>query len=215
MAAGTIAENNLILNTNHGIAVRLEGASSWKNTRVIHNTVYGATDTAFSINGLNTGIADTLIISNNVFSVGGSGTAYGYHWYPEDAVGGTVKNNYFDGLDYGSSLTISQMRRINGTVFVEPSISLPADFTPVGDLRDGGDSANSLTDDFDNNARPSGSAPDVGCYEAGSGPHWDIQKSFKDSSGSVGDGSDGNGGDGAAGCLIAPSYLNLIAPLSA
>lgn len=49
-----------------------------------------------------------------------------------------------------------------------------------GKLVDGG-AATFVTNDFDTNTRPEGAAPDIGCYESGSGAHWAISSQFKGS----------------------------------
>jgi hypothetical protein len=201
--AGTTVENNLVITSNIGIAARLESeASALRNLRVVHNTVFGATDHAFSIRS--TDSADSsVVVANNAFFTGND-TAYGYRW-PEAIGGAVAEANYYTGLDY-AEVSAPAMIRLAGTeasAFVALSSSVPgADFMPAagGPLVDVGSAVAGTTEDFDLASRPAGAGPDVGAYEQRGdlSDHWAITLDLKGSSGTGGFGAGpGTGASGA------------------
>ena len=164
---GTTVENNLIIAANVGITARLEDeVPQMRNLRVVHNTVYGVTDHAFSIRGCQDSDA-TVVVSNNVFVVVDP-NAFGYR--APDPVGGMVfVANYFTGMDYAeaSAPAVQAITQPLADVFVSPNEALDqADFMPAmgSVLVDAADPATSSADDFDLAARSVGQA-DVGAYE--------------------------------------------------
>jgi len=214
-APGVYIYNNLIVQANNGIAMRLESASSWSNTRVMHNTIYSCSDQfAFSSNG---DIADdTYIISNNVFSVGSyTGSVYGYRWSGTGPA--VVTTNYYDGQSYTELSEPSQMTPISGSTtsyFDEAGDTLPFDFIPQSTFVDTANAAYSLSYDFDDNPRPIGAGPDIGCYEAlkpgvAQANHWIPAESFKTINGTTPPTTTPGPDDGGSGSSLAKYWKHL------
>lgn len=199
---GTFVENNLILGSNQGIAARLEDeAPDMKNLRVVNNTVYDASDHAFSIRGCQKADASVVVTGNAFLAVQASG--FGYRM--PDPVGSMVaKANYFEGKDYAEAAppVMIPLPAAASALFVNPSATLPgADFMlKAGSaLIDAADGPTAPADDFDLAARPSGAGPDVGAYEwqADLSKHWALALAFKGGFGSGG--VPGTGGATGAG----------------
>lgn len=204
---GTRVENNVIVGSNQGIAARLEDeASEMRNLTVRNNTVFGATDYAFSIRGCQNADASVVVTNNALFAVDAKG--FGYRM--PDPLGAMVAAaNYFQGQDYAEAAppVMNPLSAPAGSVFMSPSTAFPgADFRLVSGspLVDHGDAGSAPADDFDLAPRPVGSAPDVGAYESGSDPakHWALAFAFKGSFGSGGGAGAGgarSGGGGSGG----------------
>jgi hypothetical protein len=185
---GTYVENNLIVDADIGIAARLEGeVPLMRNLRVVHNTVYRASDHAFSIRG--TSGADTsVVVANNVFAAVTPG-AYGYRM-PDPVGAMRAAQNYFEGEDYAEAAAPVMIELVAplDSIFARPgSVAATTDFMPVAGsvLVDTGDAMLSAPDDFDVAARPVGSGPDVGAYELGAdlAAHMPIGPAFKGTAG--------------------------------
>jgi len=189
-SAGTAVVNNLIINADDGIVMRLEGAPYFENTAVLFNTVYYIRSydnnrAALDISDAGSNDQSTFVIQNNIFSVGGT-SAFGYRFSPPSSAT-VISNNYFDGMSYQELDEITQMLPLpsgvtEADIFVNPSLTIPgADFMCKGILVDAGTNSG-VNNDFDTNTRPVASGYDIGCYEASSGYHWPINYQFKGSS---------------------------------
>jgi hypothetical protein len=74
---GTLVVNNVIIDADQGIAARLEEeASVMRNLSVVNNTVYGATDNAFSIRGCQAADSSVIVTGNALFAVDAAGFGY-------------------------------------------------------------------------------------------------------------------------------------------
>jgi len=206
---GVQVVNNLILQSNQGIAARLESeASVMRNLTVVNNTVYGATDNAFSIRGCQKADASVIVTGNALFAVGTAG--FGYRM--PDPLGNMIaKANYYEGQDYAEAAppVMNHLAASDGAIFVTASMSVPgADFmlaagSPLIDVADKGTAP---ANDFDLATRPVGAGPDVGAYERrpNLSNHWALALTFKGEFASGGTGSDGgvpmkDGGSGDVG----------------
>ena len=228
---GTQVLNNVIIQSNQGIAARLESeASSMQNLTVVNNTVLGATDYAFSIRGCQQ--ADkSVVVTNNVF-IANDANGYGYRM--PDPVGSMIATaNYYQGLDYAeaSPPVMNKLTAPLSAIFVNPTTSVPgADLMPApgSPLLDKGDPATAPPLDFDLAMRPSGAGPDVGAYERGAASttdggadggapeHWGLELGFKGSTakggipdtggpgagGAPGTGGSGSGSPGGCKCSL-------------
>lgn len=165
---GTVVENNVVVDTDIGIAARLEDeATDMRNLRVVNNTVYRTTDHAFSIRGCATADSSVVVV-NNVFAAVVSG-AFGYRM-PDPTGAMLAAQNRYQGADYGeaSPPVMIPITVPLDTVFASPgSVGANTDFMPLAGsvLVDTGTSTSAASDDYDGATRPSGSAPDVGAYE--------------------------------------------------
>jgi len=210
-AVGTYIINNLVIESSFGIAVRSEGTNNWVHTQVIHNTVWNTNLYGFSVRD-SSSADSTVIIANNVFSVGANyqNTAVGYCWYQMTTNGIIVENNAADGQSNCDNPPVQAFNNDTGPFFTNPGVptSSPGpDFTPIGGLLSAGaaTSVTGVTNDFDTNSR-NANQPDIGCYEANSGTHWAIILGMKGSSTSpITDG--GDGGDGNPASALAPSPI--------
>jgi hypothetical protein len=207
---GTLVLNNVILQSNQGIAARLESeASVMRNLSVVNNTVYDATDSAFSIRGCQQADSSVVVTGNALLAVEASG--FGYRM--PDPVGGMVaRANYYEGQDYAEAAppVMNKLTAAPSALFVNPTTQVPgADFMPAkgSPLVDVADPKTAPADDFDLAMRPVGAGPDVGAYElrADLSNHWALALGFKGSvavglpDGGVGAGGSSGAGGGAAG----------------
>jgi hypothetical protein len=206
---GTIVENNVILDANQGIAARLEDeVSMMRNLSVLHNTVYGVTDYAFSIRG--TQMADaSVVVANNAF-IATDPNAFGYRM-PDDPGAMAAAANYYLGQDYAEAAppVMIKLTAAPSAIFVSPGMMVPgADLAlaPGSPLIDVGSSLAMTTNDFDLSPRPIGNGPDVGAYEShpNAMDHWGLALGLKGSAATgiptdPGSGSTGGSGSGSAG----------------
>ncbi len=211
---GTQVLNNVIVQSDQGIAARLESeATEMRNLSVVNNTVWGATDNAFSIRGCQQADGSVVVTGNALLAVAASG--YGYRM--PDPVGSMVAlANYYQGQDYAEAAppVMNELTAAATAIFVSPSMSVPgADFMLAAGspLLDQADPATAPADDFDLSLRPVGKGPDVGAYElhADLSDHWALGLGFKGSAAmggipdaggpGAGGGSAGNGGSSGNG----------------
>ena len=216
---GTLVVNNVVVASNQGIAARLESeASDMRNLSVVNNTVYDATDYAFSIRGCQNADASVIVTNNAFIAVQPAG--FGYRM--PDPLGAMVaKANYYSGQDYAEAAApiMNKLSSAPSAIFVNASSTIPgADFmlAAASPLVDVGDPATAPSDDFDLATRPSGAGPDVGAYElrADLSSHWALSLGLK---GTAGTGTPGGGGPSSGGCGCdaagAPSSNGWIAAL--
>jgi MYXO-CTERM domain-containing protein len=209
---GTLVMNNVILQSDQGIAARLESeASEMRNLSVVNNTVYGATDNAFSIRGCSQADSSVVVTSNAFLAVQASG--FGYRM--PDPIGSMIATaNYYEGQDYAEAPppVMNKLTAPASALFVSPSMKVPgADFmlAPGSPLVDKGDAKTAPMDDFDLAMRPAGNGPDVGAYELRPdlSDHWALALAFKGSvamgglpdAGGLGTGGAGGGSSGSSG----------------
>jgi hypothetical protein len=216
---GTLVVNNVILEADQGIAARLEEeASVMRNLSVVNNTVYGATDNAFSIRGCQNADSSVIVTGNALFAVDAAG--FGYRM-PDPVGAMDATANYYEGQDYAdaSPPVMNKLAQPGSAIFVNPTETVPgADFMLAAGspLIDVADPKTAPPVDFDLAMRPVGKGPDVGAYELRPdlSNHWALALTFKGSvamgglpdggpSGAGGaqgtGGAEGTGGEGAQG----------------
>jgi len=185
LGGGANVYNNLIVNAQTGIDLATTFTTNLRNTRVSHNTVYKIGGTALSAGF--TGQEDaSFIVANNVFYVGDSITGLIAFTWSDITNKGTavVKKNFYKGQTVVGELfsdleAFVSLKGTAETFFSAPNLDIGAgaDFLVKGDLLRAGIDADVDTD-YDNNDRDS-SHPDIGCYETGSGGHWEVDFDFK------------------------------------
>jgi MYXO-CTERM domain-containing protein len=208
---GTQVINNVVLQSNQGIAARLEEeATVMRNLTVVNNTVYDATDNAFSIRGCQTADTSVIVTGNALIAVEASG--FGYRM--PDPVGAMIaRANYYEGQDYAEAAppVMNKLTASLAALFTSPSTALPgADLMPAAGspLIGQADPPTAPPLDFDLAMRPAAS-PDVGAYQtrADLSTHWALAPTFKGSAAmgglpdggiGAGGGSQGAGGSGSS-----------------
>jgi hypothetical protein len=211
---GTQVVNNVVILSNQGIAARLEAeASVMRNLTVINNTVYDASDNAFSIRGCQTADASVIVTGNALIAVDPMG--FGYRM-PDPTGAMVARANDYTGLDYAEAAppVMNKLGASLAALFTSPTTNVPgADLMPApgSPLLGEADPPTAPPVDFDLTPRPSAS-PDVGAYQrtADLASHWALALAFKGSAamggipdaggpGAAGSSGAAGGGEGAGG----------------
>lgn len=173
----SIIRNNLLF-TNHASGIiffQIDGAEGPRGNQVLHNTIDQATDGRWALGIKQT--SGTNYVRNNILLNRHSfrgGIQFGD---PTDASRTDTDFNVVSIIstnDGDTTLTLAQWKLLGqdahsvtgalASVFVDANAGnyLLRTNSPALDIAQ----PSGVTNDFDGNSRPSGSAPDIGCYEA-------------------------------------------------
>jgi hypothetical protein len=178
----SLIRNNLLYD-NHasGISLyRIDAAAGAKNNVVVNNTIRMASDGRWAVNIKNGSTGNT--VSNNILLHDGPRGAINI---VPDSLSGFVSDHNavtdrFSKNDGESFLTLAQWQAAtgqDGNSFVAAPTALFADaaandyhLSTTSPAIDAGSSLNAPVVDIEGNARPAGSAYDIGAYEFGASP---------------------------------------------
>lgn len=168
-SSGTLTEGNLFVNCSRGIAYGLIVKNLDHRGGIIRNNVFFRA--AGQPGDVAIGVADspdTQVLNNTVFTSGTYGTPIEYRFAASRNI--VVANNLLDGLVWardGAAGSESQNLSASADMFVDAhagNLHLAANALSAIDR---GVATASVVDDWDGEARPQGSAPDVGADEYG------------------------------------------------
>lgn len=168
-ATDILVARNTVFNSNIPLTVQ-----DVSNLKIINNIFHG--DNSQPVMACWTGSSSNLSIKHNLLLASGS---WGGGFYNQQGTinGLVIKNNIIDGMDVmagdishniytrsRSSLSTGETVVTNlDTLFVDPA-NHDYHLLSTSPARDAGTEAN-VAEDFDQNSRPSGAAPDIGAYE--------------------------------------------------